>query len=88
MGQESICAHSGGSQSGLLKHLVCRNHVLCCDGPSVCTCDSILEWDPEQHSMRTQMTWLEYYQCSTVVDEQDSYMYKSHYVSMNQVVSN
>ena len=33
---------------GLSKHLVCRNCVLCCNGPSVCTCDSILEWDPEQ----------------------------------------
>ena len=79
MRQENICVGSGGSQPpckcgtrnwktlGLSKHLVCRNCVLCCSGPSVYNCDSILECDPEQWHENT-----EHYQCSTVVDEQDT----------------
>ena len=77
----------------LSKHLVCRHCVLCCNGPLVCTCDSILEWGPEQWYGTTDelKLWLEHYQCSTVVhvDSQQNYnLCKSHYVSMRQVASN
>ena len=72
----------------LSKYLVCRHCILCCNGQSVCTCDSILEWGPEQWygNIDELKIWLEYYKCDTVVDEQEQYyLCKSHYISMRQV---
>ena len=60
--------------------------ILCCNGPSVCTCDSVLEWGPEQWygNIDELKTWLEYYKCDTVVDEQEQYyLCKSYYVCFN-----
>ena len=31
---------------GLSKHLICKHCMICCRGPSGCTCDSIVEWGP------------------------------------------
>ena len=76
---------------GLSKHLICRHCILCCNGPSVCTCDSVLEWGPEQWygTIDELKMWIDYYQCSNVVDDQQTYnLCKSHYVSMRQAASN
>ena len=65
------CARGTGKPRwlGLSKHLVCRHCILYCNGPSVCICDSIREWGPEQWygTIDELKTWLEYYKCDTVV---------------------
>ena len=60
---DSLRAEGKPRWLSLSKHLVCRHCMLCCHGPSDCTCDGVVHWGPMQwyKSGDELNSWVQYF---------------------------
>ena len=86
------CLRSSGKPRwlGLSKHIICKHCFVCCNGPTSCACENILEWGPEQHFKNDEFKKVaEYLQWDISISlGQEQNICKSHYVNMHQAITN